>query len=167
MADAEQGRERKRKLAAKPKLKSQKDVTPEDLAALKQRLQEKEEAAKLNREREINKMQQKLARQEERARKVLERKKKMGASSSENLRLSWGSDLGLADHLDASTGASSVSLKDSDAPDSKSFLNNASRMGSGRSNATDDTDTTVDHVMATDPVKHATVLSEASYLRNI
>ncbi|KAI8896493.1 hypothetical protein BC833DRAFT_597328 [Globomyces pollinis-pini] len=138
---AEQQEVRKRKKGDKPKLKSRKEPVS-DLAALKIRLQEKEQAAKLNRDREINKLQLKLARQEEHARKVLERKKALGAGSNEELRLSWGGEKGLADALSGSkitlTAGSNSELE----LKTDSTLTGGNRMGSGRSNATDSTDTT-------------------------
>lgn len=99
-----------------------------DLAALKAKLQEKEAAAKLNREREINKLQIKLARQEEHARKVLERKRALGGENGE-LRLSWGGETGLCEVQDSKISLDSIDK-------------NANRMGSGRSINTDLTDTT-------------------------
>jgi hypothetical protein len=94
------------------------------LAALKRRLQEKELAAKLNREREIKKLQQKLAKQEEHAKKVLERKKALGAGSNEDLHLTWGGETEMNSDENSEIGLA------------------GSRTGSGRSNATASTDTT-------------------------
>jgi len=143
LADAQEVR--KRRKGDKPKLKSRKEPVS-DLAALKIRLQEKEAAAKLNREREINKLQLKLARQEEHARKVLERKKALGGGSHDELRLSWGGEKGLAEPglLGQDTQVSHSTLNSCQTDlDLKSLnINAANRMGSGRSNATDNTDTT-------------------------
>jgi hypothetical protein len=85
----------------------------------------------LNREREITKLQKKLAKQEEHAKMVLERKKKMGHGSNEELRLSWGGETGLAVKQDSFEGV-------------------GYRTGSGRSNMTESTDTT-DVVLDTAP----------------
>ncbi|KAI8855323.1 hypothetical protein BC829DRAFT_378595 [Chytridium lagenaria] len=71
---------------------SSKRVDPE---ILKQRLIEKEAAASENRAREISRMQSKLARQDEHARRVLQRKRALGRLSTEDLNLSWGGEDGL------------------------------------------------------------------------
>lgn len=78
---------------------SKKEEDPEEL---KNRLLEKETAAHQNREKEMRKLQKKLALQEEHARTVLDRKKALGGA--EGLNLSWGGEAdgkGLAD-LDSS-----------------------------------------------------------------
>jgi hypothetical protein len=85
-------------------------------------LEEKEALAKLNRERKINRLHQKLAKQEEHARRVLERKRMLGGKSNEDLRLSVGGEVDL-EAVESAT-------------DEKIFNN---RSGSGRSNATDNT----------------------------
>ncbi|KAJ3103048.1 hypothetical protein HDU97_010404 [Phlyctochytrium planicorne] len=135
-------RRQHRRKGAKPTLSTntKKTVDPE---TLKRRLQEKEAHASENRKREINKLQSKLARQDEHARKVQERKKALGRLSNEDLNLSWGGEDGLEtlvlkgeemkkkkghkldfDEIDSGKGSSAVSLS------------LGSRSGSGRSNAT-------------------------------
>ncbi|KAJ3261542.1 hypothetical protein HK103_005380 [Boothiomyces macroporosus] len=152
---ADQQETKKRRRGDKPKLKSRKEKDPEDLAALKLRLLEKEQAAKINRDREISKLQLKLARQEEHARKVLERKKALGAGSNEELRLSWGGEKGLGDSV--MPLGSQASLNTESNQDVKlGNLSAVNRMGSGRSNATDTTDTTDvvgDRPSTVDPLK--------------
>ncbi|KAJ3310343.1 hypothetical protein HDV04_005094 [Boothiomyces sp. JEL0838] len=152
---ADQQETKKRRRGDKPKLKSRKEKDPEDLAALKLRLLEKEQAAKINRDREISKLQLKLARQEEHARKVLERKKALGAGSNEELRLSWGGEKGLGDNV--MPLGSQASLNTESNQDVKlGNLSAVNRMGSGRSNATDTTDTTDvvgDRPSTIDPLK--------------
>lgn len=69
-----------------------------DLQAIKIKLLQKEAAAFANREKEIKKIQQKLAKQEAHARKVLERKKTNGMGNEE-MRLSWGGENGLAGEM--------------------------------------------------------------------
>ncbi|KAL2913687.1 hypothetical protein HK105_206847 [Polyrhizophydium stewartii] len=151
---------RRRRRGDMPQLaSSRKEADPE---ALKRRLREKEEAAALNRQREIEKLQAKLARQEQHARRVQERKKALGAGSNEELRLSWGGEKGLAAELGAGTGSggespdsskgshsvsrSSIAKDDVDSGKgsssaSISFGNgSSSRGGSGRSTNTDTTD---------------------------
>ncbi|KAJ3138482.1 hypothetical protein HK100_012622 [Physocladia obscura] len=64
----------------------------EDPMLLKQRLLEKEAQATARRAKELLKLQNKLAKQEEHARQVQERKKKLGKLSNENLNLSWGGE---------------------------------------------------------------------------
>ncbi|KAJ3051149.1 hypothetical protein HK097_007861, partial [Rhizophlyctis rosea] len=59
---------------------------------LKQRLLTKEAKAQQRREREISKLQAKLAKQEDHARRVQERKRMLGKMSNEDLRLSWGGE---------------------------------------------------------------------------
>ncbi|KAJ3323935.1 hypothetical protein HDV06_000911 [Boothiomyces sp. JEL0866] len=152
---ADQQETKKRRRGDKPKLKSRKEKEPEDLAALKLRLLEKEQAAKINRDREISKLQLKLARQEEHARKVLERKKALGAGSNDELRLSWGGEKGLGDNLmplDSQTSLDTETSQDVKLGN----LYGVNRMGSGRSNATDTTDTTDvvgDRPSTIDPLK--------------
>ncbi|KAJ3274484.1 hypothetical protein HDV01_002612 [Terramyces sp. JEL0728] len=158
---ADQQETKKRRKGDKPKLKSRKEKDPGDLAALKLRLLEKEQAAKINRDREISKLQLKLARQEEHARKVLERKKALGAGSNDELRLSWGGEKGLGDTLMPLD--SQTALDTEPAQDMKlGNLYGASRMGSGRSNATDTTDTTDvvgDRPNTIDPLKTVAEIS--------
>ncbi|KAJ3245484.1 hypothetical protein HK104_007955, partial [Borealophlyctis nickersoniae] len=68
----------------------------DETTTLKQRLLEKDAQAAQNRAKELSKLQAKLARQEERAKRVLERKRAMGRNaSSEEMRLSWGGEAGL------------------------------------------------------------------------
>ncbi len=93
----------KRKKGVKPKLKSQRDK--EDSEDIKRKLQERIELASLNRQREIEKLQAKLARHEERAKRVLERKHAMYASNEE-LRLSVGGECDLAGSTSLNSAAS-------------------------------------------------------------
>ncbi|KAJ3280642.1 hypothetical protein HDU76_009122 [Blyttiomyces sp. JEL0837] len=93
----EQAREsrKQRKRGDKPELTPHKPTlraTTADPVALKRRLLEKEAQATQNRLREIEKLQLKLARQEEHARRVKDRKRAMGRLSNENLNLSWGGE---------------------------------------------------------------------------
>ncbi|KAI9352093.1 hypothetical protein BDR26DRAFT_1003123 [Obelidium mucronatum] len=90
-----------RKRRSKPSLTSQQGQTVsaeksasvvEDSHVLKQRLLEKEARAATRRARELLKLQNKLAKQEEHAKKVQERKKKLGKLSNEDLNLSWGGE---------------------------------------------------------------------------
>lgn len=118
-----------RKRGDKPRLKSHKPIGT-DLAALKKRLEEKEIAAKANRDREIKKLQMKLAKQEEHAKKVLERKRALGALSNEELRLSWGGENG--ENL----------AEPSDHSDIIENGMGGHRTGSGRSNFTNSTENT-------------------------
>lgn len=128
-AEDDDGKKRRKK-GMKPKLKQRKQE--EDPESLKVRLLEREVAAKINREREITKLQLKLARQEEHARKVLERKKAMGGEDCE-MRLSYGGEDGKG--LDGTTAESSLQLKDD-----SGNVNGASRGSSGRSQTTDTTE---------------------------
>ncbi|KAJ3069449.1 hypothetical protein HDU98_007478 [Podochytrium sp. JEL0797] len=64
----------------------------EDPLVLKNRLLEKEARAASRRARELLKLQTKLAKQEEHAKQVQERKKKLGKHSNEALNLSWGGE---------------------------------------------------------------------------
>ncbi|KAJ3339558.1 hypothetical protein HDU91_000995 [Kappamyces sp. JEL0680] len=129
---------KKRRKGSKPKLRSQRKREEEDPETLKARLHEKELAAQLNREREISKLQEKLARQEQRARKVLERKRALGhGASNEDLHLSWGGEKGLAE-MDTET-----SLPDStDSLKHSGNSNGANRLGSGKSVQSDASDAT-------------------------
>ncbi|KAJ3413425.1 hypothetical protein HDV05_008066 [Chytridiales sp. JEL 0842] len=108
--DEAQAERSMRKKGDKPALSSSKD-TSQDPALLKKKLLEKEAQAAMNRLREIEKVQSKLAKQEERAKKVLERKKMLGQGEDE-LNLSWGGeDSGLAQ---AVTAANKALGKDTD-----------------------------------------------------
>lgn len=130
----------------KPKLKSRKKQE-EDLEALKIRLHEREVAAKINREREITKLQLKLSRQEEHARKVLERKRALGGEDSE-LRLSYGGEAGKGL---AELARDDESQRDFDGKEGNG--NGASRGGSGRSQTTDTTE--VEHdIAASNPLRN-------------
>ncbi|KAI9202878.1 uncharacterized protein BJ171DRAFT_625966 [Polychytrium aggregatum] len=113
----------------------------EDPTALKRRLLNKEAQAAHNRQREIEKLQAKLALQDQHARMVQERKRKMGRASNEDLNLSWGGENGLADVL--TTQQSLVKelqrLDDADSgkgSSSASLSYGQSRSGSGRSTNT-------------------------------
>lgn len=101
---------------------------------LKQRLLEKITQADINRQKEMEKLSQKLAKQEEHARRVLERKRQLGSMNvDEELRLSVGGEnVPLAKILSKDTVT---------AEDSNSNLANA-RGGSGRSLLSDATDAT-------------------------
>jgi hypothetical protein len=119
-----------RKKGDKPTLSSSKDVT-QDPMLLKKKLLEKEAQAAKNRLREIEKLQSKLAKQEERAKKVQERKKQLGRGSNDELNLSWGGeDSGLADAINAANKALAIGT-DADSGKGSSLGN--SRSGSGRS----------------------------------
>lgn len=140
-AEDDEGRKRRKK-GSKPKLKTRKqDQDPE---TLKMRLKEREVAAKINREREITKLQLKLARQEEHARKVLERKKAMGGEDGE-LRLSYGGEDGKGL---AQLAADSASLELKEEDGDEGFKNGASRGSSGRSQTTDTTEVERDSTSA-------------------
>ncbi|KAJ3085488.1 hypothetical protein HDU96_005385 [Phlyctochytrium bullatum] len=140
LAQAERRQLRRR--GAKPQLSS-KEPKKADPEALKRRLLEKEAHAKENRAREISKLQSKLAKHDEKARRVQERKRALGRASNEDLNLSWGGEDGLEtvvldakdaylrpktsphsgeyDEIDSGKGSSAVSLS------------LGSRSGSGRS----------------------------------
>ncbi|KAJ3236465.1 hypothetical protein HDU81_010760 [Chytriomyces hyalinus] len=125
-----------------------------DPAELKQRLLDKEARAAARRARELLKLQTKLAKQEEHARQVQERKKKLGRLSNEDLNLSWGGEdddeekgkafgVGLRDavgidgirklKLQARKDEGFILDNDSGKGSSAASVNNASRSGSGRS----------------------------------
>lgn len=113
-------------------------------------MHEREVAAQFNREREINKLQLKLARQEEHARKVLERKRAMGGANDE-MRLSWGGEKGLAEL----TGSSDTNLDSTTTSDLKSSGNGngANRGSSGRSATTDTTEVDAPVAAPVNPLK--------------
>ncbi|KAI8904696.1 hypothetical protein EDD86DRAFT_212585 [Gorgonomyces haynaldii] len=127
LVDLDASESQRRKKGDKPKLRSRKHE--EDPETIKKRLQEKIEAATINRQREIERLQAKLALHEERAKKVQERKKALGGGSTDDLRLSVGGETGLA---------KSLSSKSSSSQDSSFQLTN--RGGSGRSVLSDTTD---------------------------
>lgn len=134
--------EREGKKRRKPTLPSQKEAA--DPAVLKQRLKEKEEAAAQNRQREIERLQAKLARQEEHAKRVQERKKAMGGSggndnesSNDEIRLSWGGENG---GLARDSAGDSADQSGGSTNDSSNASGGSSRGGSGRSTNTDTTD---------------------------
>ncbi|KAJ3228892.1 hypothetical protein HDU78_009496 [Chytriomyces hyalinus] len=124
-------------------------------AELKQRLLDKEARAAARRARELLKLQNKLAKQEEHARQVQERKKKLGRLSNEALNLSWGGEeedevekakaygAALRDavgidgimkmKLQARKDEGLVLDNDSGKGSSAASVNNGSRSGSGRS----------------------------------
>ncbi|KAJ3294409.1 hypothetical protein HDU79_011075 [Rhizoclosmatium sp. JEL0117] len=97
---AQESRHHKRR--SKPSLTSQQsaaaasaeksDAATEDPLVLKQRLLEKEARAATRRARELLKLQTKLAKQDEHAKQVQERKKRLGKLSAEDLNLSWGGE---------------------------------------------------------------------------
>ncbi|KAH6568172.1 hypothetical protein BASA62_005639 [Batrachochytrium salamandrivorans] len=146
---------RRRRRGDMPQLVNRKEADPE---ALKRRMREREIAATLNRQREIEKLQAKLARQEQHIRRVQERKKAMGSGSNEELRLSWGGEKGLGAVNDGSDQDLSTAKSMSDQAavfggDSRSGSNlscttsgklaygvSTTRSGSGRSTMTDTTD---------------------------
>ncbi|KAJ3332614.1 hypothetical protein HDU76_013656 [Blyttiomyces sp. JEL0837] len=139
--DLEQAREsrKQRRRGDKPELTSPaKRASTADPAALKRRLLEKEAHAAQNRLREIEKLQSKLAKQEEHAKRVKDRKKALGRLSNENLNLSWGGE----DDLDGATAAAAAAGDkfdvDSGKGSSAASLSNGSRSGSGRSTGTVD-----------------------------
>ncbi|KAJ3073312.1 hypothetical protein HK102_006031, partial [Quaeritorhiza haematococci] len=80
----------------KPPLSKKRESDP---TLLKRKLLEKEAHAAQNRAREMSKLQAKLARQEQHARRVQERKRALGKGSNEHLNVSWGgeNDGGLSD----------------------------------------------------------------------
>ncbi|KAJ3242855.1 hypothetical protein HDU78_001114 [Chytriomyces hyalinus] len=123
-------------------------------AELKQRLLDKEARAAARRARELLKLQNKLAKQEEHARQVQERKKKLGRLSNEDLNLSWGGEedddekgkaFGVALReavgidgirkmkLQARKDEGLILDNDSGKGSSAASVSNASRSGSGRS----------------------------------
>ncbi|KAJ3233572.1 hypothetical protein HDU81_002128 [Chytriomyces hyalinus] len=125
-----------------------------DPAELKQRLLDKEARAAARRARELLKLQNKLAKQEQHARQVQERKKKLGRLSNEALNLSWGGEedevekgkaygSALRDavgidgimkmKLQARKDEGLVLDNDSGKGSSAASVNNGSRSGSGRS----------------------------------
>ncbi|KAJ1341659.1 hypothetical protein BSLG_003771 [Batrachochytrium salamandrivorans] len=106
---------RRRRRGDMPQLVNRKEADPE---ALKRRMREREIAATLNRQREIEKLQAKLARQEQHIRRVQERKKAMGSGSNEES----GSNLSCTTSGKLAYGVSTT------------------RSGSGRSTMTDTTD---------------------------
>jgi hypothetical protein len=89
--DLDREKETRRSHGSKPSLNNTRPKTS-DPTLLKQNLLEKEAKAAANRAKELDKIQSKLARAEEHARKVQERKKALGRASSENLNLSWGGE---------------------------------------------------------------------------
>ena len=99
---------------------------------LKQKLLEKEAQAAQNRAREIEKLQSKLARQDEHAKRVQQRKRALGRLSNEDLNLSWGGE-DAGGLLDAVIAASNKSKGLSDVDSGKGSSTNNSRSGSGRS----------------------------------
>jgi hypothetical protein len=125
-------------MSRRPKLSSKKEEDPE---VMKLRLAEKAKVADANRARELLKVSAKLARQEEHARRVLERKRQL---EDEEMRLSVGGENGglakLADSSSESQFGGSVSGSSGD--DSASYLADANRGESGRSLLSDTTDTT-------------------------
>ena len=143
----------------RPKLKSRKQEDPE---TLKMRLHEREVAAQQNREKEITKLQLKLARQEAHARKVLERKRAMGGEDGE-LRLSYGGEDGkglaeLADEAESRQKNSSSTTSSSFSENLKADSgkgNGASRGSSGRSQTTDTTEVDEHVVPVANPIKAA------------
>ncbi|XJO75352.1 hypothetical protein BDV3_006046 [Batrachochytrium dendrobatidis] len=152
---------RRRKRGDMPQLISHKESDPD---VLKRRIKEREIAAALNRQREIEKLQAKLARQEQHARRVQERKRAMGAGSNEELRLSWGGEKELnsnynsSQKLDRDSRSGSLRSSEKDKPyiskgeqsaigkGSHSLSENSTHGGistrgsSGRSTITDTTD---------------------------
>lgn len=140
----------------RPKLKSRKQEDPE---TLKMRLHEREVAAQQNREKEITKLQLKLARQEEHARKVLERKRAMGGEDGE-LRLSYGGEDGkglaeLADEAESRQNSSSTTSSSENLKVDSGKGNGASRGSSGRSQTTDTTEVDEHVVPVANPIKAA------------
>ncbi|KAJ3107392.1 hypothetical protein HDU97_004274 [Phlyctochytrium planicorne] len=128
-------RRQHRRRGAKPTLSTntKKNVDPE---TLKRRLQEKEAHASENRKREITKLQSKLARQDEHARKVQERKRALGRLSNEDLNMSWGGEDGLETLVLADEPCLKKKELDDDEVDSGKGSSLGSRSGSGRSNVT-------------------------------
>ncbi|KAI8616428.1 hypothetical protein BC830DRAFT_1167805 [Chytriomyces sp. MP71] len=149
--------ESRRKRKSKPSLTSQTTAAATgrpmtagevaDPAELKQRLLEKETRATARRARELSKLQSKLAKQEEHAKLVQERKKKLGKHSNEDLNLSWGGEeddpksrvllaeaVGI-DGIMKMKMARKDDLLDSDSGkgSSAASVTNGSRSGSGRS----------------------------------
>ena len=143
---------------------SRKDEDPE---LMKQRLAEKIAAAATNRQREIEKLCAKLARQEEHARRVQERKKALGGGSTEELRLSVGGENGLAmgsvGTLDKSESSLSNNESTYESRDSSNFQS-TSRGGSGRSILTDTTDVSdsARETISSNPLKQPVVLNAAA-----
>lgn len=155
LATGDNGKNRRKK-GMRPKLKSRKQEDPE---TLKMRLHEREVAAQQNREKEITKLQLKLARQEEHARKVLERKRAMGGEDGE-LRLSYGGEDGkglaeLADEAESRQNSSSTTSSSENLKVDSGKGNGASRGSSGRSQTTDTTEVDEHVVPVANPIKAA------------
>ncbi len=99
-------------------------------------------------------MQEKLAKHEERARQVLERKKALGHSqSNEELHLSWGGEKkGLASSLDTSNA--SLTQDNSEEALKLGNGNGVNRLGSGKSTNSDATEVLSEYTPAAiDPLK--------------
>ncbi|KAJ3212937.1 hypothetical protein HDU82_003420 [Entophlyctis luteolus] len=148
---------RRKTRVAKPKLSSQPHSKPPkhsadaenhvlsisvleaDSILLKQRLLEKEARAANRRARELSKLQAKLAKQDEHAKLVQERKKKLGKMSNENLNLSWGGEEDAEKKAAFPNAANQMKHgldemdNDSGKGSSAVSVNNNSRSGSGRS----------------------------------
>ncbi|KAJ3412819.1 hypothetical protein HDV05_000225 [Chytridiales sp. JEL 0842] len=127
-----QSDKKSRKKRVKPELSNKNNLTSDPIL-LKKRLLEKEAQAAKNRLREIEKLQSKLAKQEEHARQVLERKRAMGRMSNEDLSLSWGGEESGLEIVEAAANKllGVKEMKDTDSGKGSSM--GGSRTGSGRS----------------------------------
>ena len=124
-----------RKKGVRPPLTSSKKESPE---ALKQKLLEKEAQAALNRQKEKEKLAAKIAAQEERAKRVLERKKQQVETGSDDSdgKLSYGGEKDSADGSSSNESRSRPNSSEAESGDDQA----SPRSGSAKSSDTDTTD---------------------------